>query len=306
MQEGYCLHFGVIDHLESKGLAPTCESARTTSTICRAVNVVFSKDFLPDLLTVNDRKNRTDHESNNTHKEFWIRATDAHNSVPDPNMDLDDLLLGDDASVEAVDEFTELVVPNGDTHLRDLQNNSDIDLSLVHQYTSASFRKKIETLFKIRRLMKKNMGQSGTHDNEAWNFVEAAMNGFSGFTKVAVYYFYMRCEAVPDVDAVFQPFLDASLKGSSVKLNDDSSLSSSSRPSTAKKRKKNDDAIETLLEQSTAIVDMLKESREAAAQLVKASVEQQNLNQRIEIAKALGDTATLRSLMEELTEKRSR
>ena len=101
-------------------------------------------------------------------------------------------------------------------------------------------------------------------------------------------------------------FLDASLKGSSVKLNDDSSLSSSSRPSTAKKRKKNDDAIETLLEQSTAIVDMLKESREAAAQLVKASVEQQNLNQRIEIAKALGDTATLRSLMEELTEKRSR
>ena len=136
--------------------------------------------------------------------------------------------------------------------------------------------------------MKKNMSQSGTHDNDAWNFVEVAMNGFSGFTKAAVYYFYMRCEAVPDVDAVFQPFLDASLKGSSVKLNDDSSLSSSSRPSTAKKRKKNDDAIETLLEQSTAIVDMLKESREAAAQLVKASVEQQNLNQRIENCQGIG------------------
>ena len=301
-RKAIAMHFGILKHLEAKGLAPTSESARCTSTICRAVNVVFSKDFLPDLLTVNDRKDRVDHESNNTHKHFWIRATDAHNAVPEPKEDLDDLLgIDDECSVAATDEFTDLVVPDGDVHLADLQNNSEIDLSLVHQHTSVSFRKKITNLFAIRRLMKKKMAQSGTHDNEPWNFVEASMRDFHGFTKVSVYSFYMRCESVPDVDAVFQPFLDATIKGSSVELNDESSLSSNSRPSTAKKRKKNDEALDTLIEQSNTIVDMLRESRETQAKIAAAAAQHQNVNQRIEIAKALGDTETLRSLMEELT-----
>ena len=299
-RKAIALHFGVITHLESKGLAPTSESSITTSTICGAVNVVFSHEFLPDLLKVNDRKDRTDHESNNTHKDFWIRATDAHNSVPDPkeDLDLDGLLESDDISVmSATDEFTELVIPQGDVYLSDLQNNSDIDLSVVHNYTSASFRKKITTLFAIRRQMKTNMGKSGTHDNEPWNFVEGAMKKHTGFTKAAVYYFYMRCESVPDVDAVFQPFLDATIKGSSVDINDDHG----SCPSTAKKRKKNEDAIDALLEQSSTMLQMMQESRQTQAKLAAAAANQQNLNQRIEIAKALGDTDTLRSLMGELT-----
>ncbi len=77
-------------------------------------------------------------------------------------------------------------------------------------------------LFKIRRKMKENMTVSGTHDSDAWNFVECAMSGTtSGFTKVAVYYFYQRCEANSDIDTFFQPFLDPSMRGDTVSLLDD-------------------------------------------------------------------------------------
>ena len=148
--------------------------------------------------------------------------------------------------------------------------------------------------------MKTNMAKSGTHDNEPWNFVEVAMRQHSGFTKIAVYYFYMRCESVPDVDSVFQPFLDSSIKGSSVEINHESTV-----PSTGKKRKKNDDAIEVLLEQSSAMIEMLRESRATQSKLAEAAAQQQNLNQRIKIAKALDDTATLQSLMEELKSSQS-
>jgi hypothetical protein len=38
----------------------------------------------------------------------------------------------------------------------------------------------------------------------------------AGFTKSSVYYFYKRYVSVPEVDACFQPFLDAYLMGDSV------------------------------------------------------------------------------------------
>jgi hypothetical protein len=54
-----------------------------TNTICRAVNIVFSGEFIEDFKTVKDRKNRKDHESKNTSKAVWIRAALAHNSCID-------------------------------------------------------------------------------------------------------------------------------------------------------------------------------------------------------------------------------
>ena len=62
----------------------------------------------------------------------------------------------------------------------------------VDQYKTPAFWKKILDLFKIRRCMKENMSVSGTHDNDAWNFIESAMAKTPGFTKVAVYYFYKQ------------------------------------------------------------------------------------------------------------------
>ena len=54
------------------------------------------------------------------------------------------------------------------------------------------------------------MTKSGTHDNDAFNFVEVAMWEFHGFTPIAVYYFYTRCEEHTDIDCIFQPTMDES------------------------------------------------------------------------------------------------
>ncbi|KAI2490773.1 hypothetical protein MHU86_23797 [Fragilaria crotonensis] len=67
--------------------------------------------------------------------------------------------------------------------------------------------------------MKENMTVSGTHDNEPWNFVESAMTKVQGFTKTFfVYFFYKRCEAYDEIDAVFQPFLDPAFVGDTTSL----------------------------------------------------------------------------------------
>jgi hypothetical protein len=45
--------------------------------------VAFSDEFIEDFKTVNDRKLRKDHETSNTNKAFWMRATLAHNQIMD-------------------------------------------------------------------------------------------------------------------------------------------------------------------------------------------------------------------------------
>ena len=79
------------DELERKGLTATSTASRLTSTICRAVNVVFSEQFVDSFFSVNDRLSRRDNESKKTHKSFWINATLAHNSCIESDL-LDDVV----------------------------------------------------------------------------------------------------------------------------------------------------------------------------------------------------------------------
>ena len=193
----------VHQRLREEGITPQSQHGRLTSTICRAVNVCFSEPYLADLEKVNDLKNRVDHESGNTHKDFWIRATDAHNTIGNQQSDGLAELGFLDSDDEVDDEFIKFIVPPGDKHLAVLLSDRQYDLSAVDTYETDAFRKKIMTLFKVRRVMKDNMTRSGTHDNDAWNFVEAAMREHSGLTKLAVYYFYMRCEEPPELTPTF-------------------------------------------------------------------------------------------------------
>jgi hypothetical protein len=242
--------------LEEKGMKPTSHSSRITSTVCCAVNVVFSTEFINDFMTVNDRKSRQDHETRNTNKAFWVRAALAHNSINEitktrqpPSTNLVDISMGIlkinnkdeksdsnstsddvdnnndnddpdyDSFITVEDAFSELIFPSGDVYLTDLSSSDEINLLEVDQFTTDAFRKKILDLFKIRRKIKENMNVSGTHDNEVWNFVESGMKGYdTGFTKIAVYYFYVRCDQTLGIDSVFQPFLDPSLRSDSSSL----------------------------------------------------------------------------------------
>jgi hypothetical protein len=79
-QEAIAAYFRYEDTLDANGMKPTSHASRLTSTICRAINVVFSEEFIEDFKTVNNRKARKDHESKNTSKAFWIRAAIVYNS----------------------------------------------------------------------------------------------------------------------------------------------------------------------------------------------------------------------------------
>jgi hypothetical protein len=87
------------------------------------------------------------------------------------------------------------------------------------QYDTTSFREKVSKLFKIRLIMKENMTALGAHDSDPYNFVQAAMKIFFGFSKILVHYFFIRCEEHIDIDTIFSPFLDPGLKGSDTSSN---------------------------------------------------------------------------------------
>jgi hypothetical protein len=48
-------------------LSPTWYATRLTNRICRIINIIFHETFIEDFKTVNDIKNRKDHETFNTY-----------------------------------------------------------------------------------------------------------------------------------------------------------------------------------------------------------------------------------------------
>jgi hypothetical protein len=331
------------NELERKGLTASSTASRVTSTICRAVNVVFSEQFVDDFFKVNDRMSRRDHETKKTEKSFWIAVTLAHNSCVDSDTDIVDIRktataagaahdgtpnqscnLSDSADNERnnhanddearsvvcghapeyrknYDPFSSILNEDNDPHISDLKNDKAINLLDINQFETKAFRKKILDLFKIRRIMKENMTVSGTHDNEPWNFVESAMTKVQGFTKIAVYYFYRRCEACDGIDSVFQPFLDAAMIGDTTSLggcsNDDSgqedaeddgsistTTTSASRTTIGRKKqrrvKEEDDALNnkysTLIDQGQMTLQHMEES--ANREKARFELEQESAN----------------------------
>ena len=105
------------------------------------------------------------------------------------------------------------------------------------------------------------MTKSGTHGNDTFNFVQVAMWEFHGFTPIAVYYFYRRCEEHSDIDSFFQLTMDESLKGNSITVaNDDSETRPSSEDSKMTGLSKGDDNLSTIMKQGKAMVALLQSS----------------------------------------------
>jgi hypothetical protein len=71
------------------------------------------------------------------------------------------------------------------------------------------------------------MQKSGEHDNEPFNYMQLAVKDISSITVDAAYYFYMRCEEYPEIDAEFQSFMNPELKGSSEDFGPEGSATSS-------------------------------------------------------------------------------
>ena len=135
------------------------------------------------------------------------------------------------------------------------------------------------------------------------------MRGFTGLTPISVFYFYKRCDEHPDIDSVFQPFMNDDLKGNSITLGtcDDDDTSPSTIGSTSKTVLF--DQMDTMVKQGSQLLDLLKMSVEEQ-KLERLDRKQERLdcdkrstiNSQIEIAKALGDREELQRLSKQLKE----
>ena len=186
-------HFEFQHQLSSFSLSPTAWPNQTTANVCRAVNVIFSNQFIEELKKVNNRKSRADHKSGNTHKHFWIWVAMVYNNRQDDDV-VDDrstehtaVAIPEDNKSTTEDEFTTLIVSYKDPVLVDLDMNEEVDLAQFEQMETNAFQKKCLDLFKVWSIMKENMMKSGTHDSDPYNFVEVAMRGFTGLTPIPVF-----------------------------------------------------------------------------------------------------------------------
>ena len=151
--------------------------------------------------------------------------------------------------------------------------------------------------------------RSGTHDSDPYNFVEVAMRGFMGLTPISVFYFYKWCDEHPDIDLVFQLFMNDALKGNSITLGtcDDDDMPPSTLALTSKTVLF--DQMDTMVQQGNQLLELLKTSvKEQKLEQLNQKQEwmdcdkRSTINSQIEIAKALGDCEELQCLSNELKE----
>ena len=179
------LHFEFQQQLSNFGLSPTVWANQTTANACRAVNVIFSKQFIKDLKKVNDRKSRADHESGNTHKHFWIRAVMAYNNrldddvVDDQSTEHTAVAFPEDIKSTTDDDFATHIVSYDNPILAELETDEEVDLAQFELMEMNAYQEKCLDLFKVQSIMKENMMKSGTYDSDPYNFVEVAMRGFT-------------------------------------------------------------------------------------------------------------------------------
>lgn len=278
--------------LQGKGLAPGSHGARTSNSLCRVINVVFGPDFVDRFVTLNDKRDRQDHETKQLCRDFWKEACMAYNDF-DPG--------------DADEDYKTTIITYGDDHLEEYEFDDDTNLNSANNIEENTMKKKVYALFACRRQMKKDMTQSGTHDNDPWSYVENGMKATSGLTKIAAYYFYKRCEERPEIDAAFQPFMDPDLKGGSESLGTVSPVSpmsetSSSRKSAKKQKALAYDAIQDMAKHAECVAKEVSRGNDLREAELEARKKKEALDTKIKIAVALNDMDVLRELRHEMEE----
>lgn len=283
--------------LSNAGLNPHKKEVYARNTLLRLVNVVFSPCFLDRFLKLNDNKNRWDHETGQMVKNFWKDTADAHNDNEDQESDL--LLLVNNKNDEDLNQLLQY-------------EETTVDLDEFDCVTAATIQKKVMTLIKMRRLIKENMGVSGTHNSRVLDFVDVAINKTKGgrmFNRLGVYYFYIRAEENGNaIDSAFQPFLDGSLKGSTapemINSDSESSLTGDDSNTTKKspKSKSNKKSDQDAQEVNNAIVAMggIREDTTKIANAIERANKIEEMKIKIDIARQLGDNDMLQEILASL------
>jgi hypothetical protein len=202
----------------------------------------------------------------------------------------------DEGSDDEDDDYIHKIVNlKDDVHVREELKDKDaevpINLNDFDNLTDDVMRKKTNLLFQVRRKVQENMTVSGTHDSDPYNFLDVAINSIKGakrMNKIAVHYFFVRCDEHEAIDAAFSPFLDSEIKGSTTDDNM-SDLGSSTVKSGDKQDEKNlrmqgYAAMATVASNSTVMVAAMKKAKD--------------LEVTIELAKAVGNQEVLNALLQ--------
>jgi hypothetical protein len=255
---------------------------RTSKNIIRITNVIFSHNFLDSLLALNDIKNRIDHETGGLPNDFWSDVAEAVNGASEDD-----------------DSPLRIVISDEDIHRDEIIT---MDLEDFDMMSSDAIRKKFNMLMKVRKEMKKNMTISGEHDHDAYNFVDVAMKNArsTGLTKIGCYYFFLRCEANPEVDVRFADRMEEVFMGNTdtpLQIADGTSNGSSDK-------KKAYSAIADMSSVALNIADQLKETNRLAQEQANELKEKNRLakqSQLIALAQHLGKQDILEQMLASLS-----
>lgn len=198
------------DAINEAGLNPESNVFRKTNSLFRLTNVLFHSQRVDHFLHLNDNHTRSDHESRRTYNDFW---SDAHAQYQDAE--------------ELDDEIIEIQGKDKEHILEFLSDPDQIKIKHFDNFTLPVMKMRVRDLFKTRKNVKQMMQKSGEHDNEPFNYMQLAVKDIASITVDAAYYFYMRCEEYPEIDAEFQSFMNPELKGSSEDVGPEGSATSS-------------------------------------------------------------------------------
>ena len=245
---------------------------RTDTNIIRLSNIIFGHEFIDSFLSLNDAKNRVDHETGGMPGNFWNDVSDAMNGANEDDSCALCLVVKEDDPCE--DKICEVHLNQFDSMMAD------------------AIKKKINKLMKMRAQVQKNMTLSGEHDSDSYNFIEVAMKtvGKSGLGVLGCYYFFKRCDERPEVDTRFSQTLDESVSGNS----DDVVSPPAAVPNSASAKKKvAADAMADISNFSKEIATEMKETNRVALEANKLA----NRSQLIMLAQHLGKTEMLEAML---------
>ena len=256
---------------DGRVMATTTE--KMTNNIIRLTNIVFSNEFYDSFIKLNDNKNRTDHERHALPKHFWNDVAEAMNGAAD-----------DDST--AID----VISPPDDLHYDEVEILNLLEYDIM---TDVAIKKKIMSLFKVRKIIQENMTTSGEHDSDVYNFVEVAMRkvGTGGFTLFGCYYFFKICDLHAEVDVSYSVTLDDAIRGNT----DDNFGTDSKKGQELKNDKKRAyAAITDMGDVAKSIASEMKETNRRALETNELAKQAQ----LIAIAQALGRQEILEDLLQ--------
>jgi hypothetical protein len=259
---------------------------KMTNNIIRLTNIIFSNEFYDAFIKLNDIKTRTDHERHALPHHFWNDVAEAMNSAAD-----------DDST--AID----VVLPTEDLHYEEVELLNLLDYDIM---TDVAIKKKIMSLFKVRKIIQENMTLSGEHDSDVYNFVEVAMKkaGTGGFTLLGCYYFFKICDLHPEVDVAYSVTLDDVIRGNT---DDNFGTEANSKKELRNDKKRAYAALTDMGNVAKSIASEMKETNRLALESTLALKDKNRLSeeknklakqsQLIAIAQALGRQEILEDLL---------